>query len=510
MSNLIDTTIYWTPFRTARASRALITMLLKGKPISSDENDLNYMRILALKKHLDTAQTKRLNPVDLDTSDFTPNSPKTFQQVQQGYWASNYLSKREENSLKVRVDEWLSQNKAKTTNLDKSSEEHISLEAKLALEKFKPKNTWFLFYLGKLFAFLTSLGAGFCGAMVAMFITASWGWPALLVTLAGIAIFAAHFILEIVLNRFTTPRYLVNLWKGGFKPSDDDAIRYINLKTYLPLILSLGSAAQVATLTYVSTQSILQSSLILGSLTGALATPIAVTLTVCSLVTIACLLFNSSYSIYRAPVAWWRSQKAKIYPHANEGDQTLRDSQKEYRAIATALTLLICATALIFYCHTIIEIAFASAELVGWVLAIGFNIPALLPFVIDKSFDIAKTVAEHTDWILKSCFPSQNSSLSTASLTGRRAATFIFTIFVAVSLPIWGPIALVKSLLHDKTNSYPTGDAPDNGSKHEGNDLFAVTPAKLIKDENSPDKKDGFDLVSHELPGENLEIASGI
>ena len=275
MRPFIDTNTYLKPFQTARASRALINRILKDTTIKLKGNKLLTSRALALQFHLDAAATKREQPVNLSVSDFTPHSPKTFQQVQQGYWASNYLSKDEEIRLRNKITQIIEKLDLKDKQLQHFSahQQEATQEAKLALEKFKPKNVWFLFYLGKIFAFLTALGAGFCGAMVAMFITTGWGWPILLVSLAGIVIFAAHFILEIVLNRFTTPRHLVNLWKSGFKPTTDPDIAYINFKTYLPLILAIGSAAQVATLTYVSTQSILHSSLVLGGLTGVLATP---------------------------------------------------------------------------------------------------------------------------------------------------------------------------------------------------------------------------------------------
>lgn len=463
MSHILTKT-WWNrllPFQNAKAFRKILAQLLEHQGSSTPNHTTilaklcsesgNVERLLALHDVMQAAAEKRKQVVDLNRSDYTPNSAKTFHQVQQGYWACNYLSKEEEFFLCELMTKLVTMPN-QTIEVNSRIQKEANKEANIALTKFKPRGTWFLFYLGKLFAFLTALGAGFCGAMVAIFLTAGWGWPALLVSLAGIVVFAAHFILEIVLNRYTTPRHLVNIWLSGFMPTKDEYIPWINFKTYFPMVLSLGSAAQVATLTYVSTQSILASSMVLGPLTAILTQPITVILTLCSLVTIGCLLYNSSYTIYRAPKAWAKLQSDKI--KASNQESPLSDSQREYRYIATALTGLICTAALIFYCHTIISIAFASAPIVGWVLAIGFNIPALIPFVIDKSFDIASTVAHYTDWIIRKAFPSDNANLSAASLAMRRGATLIFTLVVAATLPIWGLAVAVKAGFNSVTESF--------------------------------------------------------
>ena len=422
------------PFQTAKDQRALIQALLTVKNFSPNENQLKSIEILL--KLLQEAKAKRKKAIDDVHSSYSEHSPKSFDQVEDGLYCLTYGSKKEEQLLLEKCRSLIESMAEKTTALSEEEEEHRKEEIQLALKKYKPRSIWFLFYLGKLFAFATALGAGFCGAMVAIFLTSGLGWPAALVTLAGVAIFLAHFILEIVLNRYTTPKHLVNLWQGGFLPkAADPKVSHIRLKTFLPMIFALGSAAQVATLTFVSTKDIVTFMSVASTLT------LSSFLALFSLVTIGCLLFNSSYTIYRAPQAWWHKQRQKIDPNYHDFDKKLKSTELNYRRMATILTLGICTAALVFYCHTIILIAFADAITLGWILAIGFNIPAMIPFVIDKSFDIAKTVCDQTMWLVNRYFPKEPQGIQRwTTLTG----LVFFTLLVAATLPVWASATVIK------------------------------------------------------------------
>lgn len=396
--------------------------------------------IAALYACLLTAHKKREKTPDLTQSDFTRDGSKTTVHVREGYWACHYLTKDDEIALFEKIKEnYAESHKKKYTPEDLE-------EARLALAKYKPASTWLPFYSSKFFVFATSLGSGFCGAMITKFLATGWGWPILLVSAAAALVFVAQFFLGLALNRSSIPKNVVNLLQNGITPiPSSSGIKWPNVKTYLPLIFAIGSASQIATFTYVSTHNILISSQILGASAVSLLGPIAACIAICSAITYCCMLFNSSQTIYRAPKAWANQQRRKLTESLEQGEKkVLTASQVEYRFCVTALSLAICSGVLIFYCHTIITIAFVSAPVLGWVLAAGFNMPALIPFAIDQSFNIAKSVGSKTDWIVKKLFP-ENSSIPRPV---RRVVLPLFTLLVAATLPLWGLFVAIRNNLN--------------------------------------------------------------
>ena len=54
-----------------------------------------------------------------------------------------------------------------------------------------------------------------------------------------------------------------------------------------------------------------------------------------------------------------------------------------------------------------------------------------------------------------------NRNLTAPAIAGRRIATVFFSLIVAVSLPIWAPVAFIKSMFHSTAADYAMdNDAP--------------------------------------------------
>ena len=392
---------------------------------------------------------KKLNSRDADpqVNDISQKDASDTQVIQKKLAAP---VKQEESEIQLKLEK----------EKEKEKEEAIRECSRLALRKYKPLFSIPLIATGKFAMSLTAVGAGFSGCMVAMFVVTSyWALPALAL-IAGIVVFVAHFVLEIHLNRHTTPRTLLRMFHIGIfddvDPKNPDS--HAKKKVLIPLILSAGTAFQIGMLTTVGTLSIFSGGLL----------P-AIFLGIMGFLTIGTLLFEKSYKIYKAPWVWWHENIDKL----PSNDPNKKFWQKSFTAIALVVLLL----AVVFYCYTIIISVFAFCPPLGYIFCLGLNIPAMLPFLMSAAFDIGQFFSDKTAWLLEK-IPMHKTLMPLAAL------------LLVLTSPLWLCVLGVNKLIEKIPDwlTYYCGDLqPEEPSKTELSQLNLPAPTGAISNHNAQD-----------------------